>query len=81
MKAIRKLVTTTLNELGFGEAKSFGERLVCCERHDVGVRFVFEGVSAIWLNDAGHVRFVDDSGKLIKVVRFNPRQAVVEKAA
>jgi hypothetical protein len=81
MKAIRKLVTTTLSELGFSEAKSLGEQLVCCERHYVGVRFVFEGVSAIWLNDAGHVRFVDDSGKLIKVVRFNPRQEVVEKAA
>ena len=81
MKAIRDLVTKTVNELGFGEAKSKGEQLVCSDRHQVGVRLAFEGVSAIWLNETGHVRFVDDSGKLIKVVRLNSRKKIVRKEA
>jgi hypothetical protein len=81
MKAIRDLVTKTLNELGYGDAKSRGEQLVCSDRYQVGVRFVFDGVSAIWMNEAGHVRFVDDSGMLIKVVRLRSRQKVVGEAA
>jgi hypothetical protein len=81
MKAIRDLVTKTLNELGFGEAKSKGEQLVCSDRYQVGVRFAYDGVSAIWLNETGHVRFVDDSGRLIKVVRLRSREKVVRDAA
>jgi hypothetical protein len=81
MNNIRELVMTTLDGLGLGNAKSLGEQLVCCENCRVGVRFAFEGVSAIWFNDAGYVRFVDDAGKLLKVVRFNPRREVVGTVA
>jgi hypothetical protein len=81
MNDIRDLVATTLNGLGIGNAKSLGEQLVCCDNCRVGVRFAFEGVSAIWLNDANLVRFVDDSGRLLKVVRLIPRRDVVEKVA
>jgi hypothetical protein len=78
---IRELVATTLNGLGLGSAKSLGERLVCCDNRRVGVHFAFEGVSAIWLDDASHVRFVDDSGKLLKVVRLTAGHDVTSKAA
>jgi hypothetical protein len=81
MNDIRELVTTTLNRLGLGNARSLGEQLVCCDNCRVGVRFAFDGVSAIWLDDASHVRFVDDSGKLIKVVRCTTRREVVGKVA
>ena len=78
---IRDLVTTTLNRLGLGGAKSLGEQLVCSEGYDVGVRFAFEGVSAIWLGNSGHVRFVNDAGKLLRVVRLSPGREVVGKVA
>jgi hypothetical protein len=70
MNEVRELVATTLNRLGLGSAKSLGERLVCSEGYNVGVRFAFDGVSAIWLGNSRHVRFVDDAGKLLKVVRL-----------
>jgi hypothetical protein len=78
---IRELVTTTLNGLGLGSAKSLGEQLVCCDNRSVGVHFAFEGVSAIWLDDPSLVRFVDDSGKLLKVVRLTAGKNVTSKAA
>jgi hypothetical protein len=81
MNDIRDLVTTTLSRLGLGSAKSLGERLVCSEGYDVGVRFAFEGVSAIWLGNSGHVRFVNDAGKLLRVVRLSPGREVVGKVA
>ena len=70
---VRDLVAMTLNRLGLGGAKSLGERL-CSDGCNVGVRFAFDGVSAIWLDDSPHVRFVDDAGKLLKVVRLTAGQ-------
>ena len=81
MNDLRELVTGTLCLLGFGKAKSLGEQLVCFENRRVGVRFAFEGVSAIWLNDASIVRFVDDAGRVLKVVRFTRSEDVARKAA
>ena len=81
MEEVRALVTAALNDLGFGDAKPLGERLICCERFYVGVRIDFEGISAIWLSEAGHVRFVDDSGKLLRIKRFAERKEVVRTAA
>jgi hypothetical protein len=78
---VRELVATTLNRLGFGSAKSLGERLVCSESCQVGIRFAFDGVSAIWLGNSRHIRFVDDAGKLPKVVRLTAGQDVNGKAA
>ena len=80
MDDIRQLVVTTLKGLGYGTPTALGEGLVCCEQHYVGVRFAFEGVSAIWLSEAGHVRFVDDTGKLLKVVRQRPARQVEQVA-
>jgi hypothetical protein len=81
MNDIRELVMRTLCLLGLGNAKSLGEQLVCLDNSQVGVRFAFEGVSAIWLNDAGIIRFVDDAGKMLKVVRLVRSQDVARKAA
>jgi hypothetical protein len=81
MNDIRELVMRTLCLLGLGNAKSLGEQLVCLDNSHVGVRFAFEGVSAIWLNDADIVRFVDDNGKLLKVVRLTSSWDVARKAA
>jgi hypothetical protein len=78
---VRDLVTRTLDRLGLANATELGEQLVCYDNCRVGVRFAFEGVSAIWLNDASLVRFVDDSGKLLKVVRLTARHGVSRKAA
>ncbi len=81
MNDIRDLVMTTLSRLGLGNAKSLGERLVCSEGYHVGVRFAFDGVSAIWLGSSGHIRFVDDAGKLLRVVRLSPGRQVVGNVA
>jgi hypothetical protein len=69
MEDVRELVMTTLDRLGFSNPKSFGRCLLCHDYSRVGVRFAFEGVTAIWWGN--HVRFVDDAGKLLKVVRLN----------
>jgi hypothetical protein len=81
MNEVRELVAMTLNKLGLGNVKSLGERLVCSEGYNVGVRFAFDGVSAIWLGNSHHIRFVDDAGKLLKVVRLTPGEDVTRKAA
>jgi hypothetical protein len=81
MAEMRELVMTTLDDLGFGSAQPLGEQLLLRDRFYVGVRFAFEGVSAIWLMDADHLRFVDDTGKLLKTVSFGGSQEVVGKAA
>jgi hypothetical protein len=81
MAEMHELLRTTLDELGFGNAQALGEQLLFHDRCYVGVRFVFEGVSAIWLEEADHLRFVDDTGKLLKIVSFGPSQEVIGKAA
>jgi hypothetical protein len=78
---IRDLVTTTLTDLGFGDAKSLGYHVLHRSRSYAGVHFAFERVSAIWLVDSDHLRFVDDTGKLLKIVRLRASQEVVGKAA
>jgi hypothetical protein len=79
MDEVRGLVATTLEGLGLGRAKALGERL-CSDGSNVGVRFAFDGVSAIWLGNSRHVRFVDDSGKLLKVVRLTAGQHGLSRA-
>ncbi len=81
MTDVRELVLTTLDDLGFGDASPLGERLLFRNRIYAGVHFMFEGVSAIWLIDADHVRFLDDSGKDLKTVAIDPSQEFVGKAA
>ena len=78
---IRDLVTTTLSDLGFGDAKSLGYHVLHRNRQYAGVRFDFEGVSAIWLLDSDDLRFVDGTGKLLKTVRLRASQEVIGKAA
>ena len=81
MAEMRELVMTTLDDLGLGNAQPVGEKVLFRDRFYVGVRFAFEGVSAIWLVDADHLRIVDDAGKLLKIVNFPASQEVVGKAA
>jgi hypothetical protein len=81
MTEMHELLRTTLDELGYGNAQPLGEQLLFHDRCYVGVRFVFEGVSAISPVFADHLRFVDDTGKLLKIVRFDSGQEVGKKAA
>ena len=81
MAEMRDLVKATLDDLGLGDAQSLGERVLILDRIFVGVRFVFEGVSAIWLADADHLRFVDDSGRLLKIVGLDANHDGAGKAA
>lgn len=80
---VRELIARTLRDLGLGDIKPAGERLLIQDRFYLGCRFDFEGVSAIWLEEAGQVRFVGDSGKLLKIVRLNANGGgeVAEQAA
>jgi hypothetical protein len=66
---IRELITATLHDLGLGDAKPAGERLLIKDQFYLGCRFDFEGASAIWLEEFGQVRFFGDTGRLLKVVR------------
>lgn len=70
---IRELITKTLHDLGLGDAKPVGERLLIKDHFYLGCRFDFEGASAIWLEESGQVRFFGDSGKLLKVIRVNAK--------
>ena len=81
MAEMRELVRTTLDDLGFSDARQLRETVLFRNRFYVGVRFAFEGVSAIWLVDANHLRFVDDEGKLLKTVSFGASQEFVKRAA
>ena len=81
MAEMRELVMKTLDELGFGNAQPLGEQVLLRNRSYGCVTFAFEGVSAIWLMDADQLRFVDDTGKLLKIVRFDGSQEAVGKAA
>ncbi len=80
---VRQLIAMTLRELGLANAKPKGERLLTQDRFYVGCQFDFEGVSAIWLVDEEQVRFVTDSGKLLKIIRLreNSGGEVAKKAA
>ncbi len=68
---VRQLIATTLHDLGLGDIKPAGERLLTKDRFYVGCQFNFEGVAAIWLVDAEQVRFVADSGELLKIIKLN----------
>lgn len=81
MDDVRELVTANVSDLGFDDPKLLGEQIICCERFYFGIQIVFEGISAIWLSEAGHVRFVDASGKLLRIVRFAERKEVAKKTA
>jgi hypothetical protein len=78
---VRELVVTLLARLGRAGARPLGERPLTCDRYCVGVRFAFEGVSAIWLSSAAQLRFVDDSGKLLKIVSLATQQPPSGQAA
>lgn len=78
---IRKLIATTLNDLGLRDAKPTGERLLIQDHFYLGCRFDFEGASVIWLEESGQVRFFGDSGKLLKVIRVNGPEEGAKEAA
>jgi hypothetical protein len=78
---IRELINATLHDLGLGEAKSRGERLLIQDQFYLGCRFDFEGASAIWLETSAQVRFFSDTGKLLKVIRVNQNDDVAKQVA
>lgn len=65
---VRQLIVNALQDLGFGDPEPLGERLLTRDRFYVGCRFDFDGVSAIWLEEAGQVRLFDASGMLLRTV-------------
>ncbi len=81
LNEIRELVAMTLKRLGLGKAKLLGERLVGSEGSYVGIRFTYDCVSAVWLGEHGHIRFVDDAGQLLEIVRLKSCRDVAKKAA
>lgn len=81
---VRQLIVATLQDLGFRGLEPQGERILTQNRFYIGCRFDFAGVSAIWLEEAGQVRFIDASGKLLKIVRIpteTGNAAIVDRAA
>jgi hypothetical protein len=78
---VRDLIATTLEDLGIRDPKPIGERLVLSDRFSVGCRFDFEGASAIWLSDAGQIRFFGRSGELLKIIRVNRRTTATRLSA
>lgn len=79
---VRQLIVSVLQELGYQELHSRGERLLTQDRFYVGCRFEFDAASAIWIEAAGMVRFFDASGKLLKVVRVPAvRDSALDEAA
>ena len=83
VQEVRELAVKTLNELGFAEAKASSENLLIKDGCYLGCRFRFEGISVIWLEEAGLLKFIDDAGKLRKVVRLAASREcpVAERAA
>jgi len=67
---VQELLKTTLAELGHGNAKPLGERVLFRDRCLVGMCFDFEGLSALWLTGLGLLKFVDASGNLVKVLNL-----------
>jgi hypothetical protein len=80
---IRQLIATTFDDLGLGDAKPAGERLLIAESYYVGCRFDYEGASVVWLEESGQLRFFSDAGKLLKIIKLNANggSEVVKKAA
>lgn len=78
---VRQLINVTLRDLGFNDPQPVGERLVIQDHFYIGCRFDFEGASVTWMQETGQVRFFDDSGKLLKVIRLNGGNGVIERAA
>jgi hypothetical protein len=78
---MRDLVLANLAELGYGRANWLGERLLFRDRFYVGICLSFEGVSATWMVDTGEVKFIDESGRLMKVVTVPASQGLTRQAA
>jgi hypothetical protein len=78
---VRELITTTLHDLGLGDAKPAGEHLLIKDQFYLGCRFDFEGASAIWLENSAQVRFFSDTGKLLKVIRVSQTDEVAKQVA
>ncbi len=86
---VQEALKSTLDELGRGNARPLGERVLFRDRCLVGMCFDFEGVSAIWLTTLGQLKFIDDSGTPLKVLSLlddecesiNVERAGLKKAA
>ena len=76
IQEIRELAAKTLHELGFADSKPASESLLIKDRYYLGCRFSFDGISALWLEEAGQLRFIDDTGKLVKIVKLNAGKAL-----
>ncbi len=77
----RRVVLDVLRGMGRSDARPLGEQPLSCDRYPLGVRFSFVGVSALWLSAAAQIRFVDDSGTLLKIVGLTVSQASDGRAA
>jgi len=76
---VQEALKATLNDLGRGDARPLGERVLFRDRCLVGMCFEFEGISAIWLTALGQLKFVDGSGALLKVLSLLDERPVAAK--
>jgi hypothetical protein len=70
---VRRLAAVTLHDLGMGDARPAGQRLLIKDRTYLGCRFEYVGASVIWLKESGQVKFFDGSGRLLKIIKLNAR--------
>ena len=79
--SVRALVQAGLHELGLVNAVSLGERYLIRSGGFAGILFEFEEVSAIYLVNADHLKFVNNSGEVLKLLPIEHSQDVAVKAA
>jgi hypothetical protein len=81
IEEVRQMVKGVLQDMGRGSAAPRGEQPLSCDRYPLGVRFSFDGISALWLSAAAQIRFVDDDGRLLKIVGLTVKHGPGGRAA
>lgn len=59
---VRQLVLASLADYGAAGSPLLGETLLLSNGYYCGRSFTFDGIRAVWLADAGEVKFFADSG-------------------
>ena len=77
----QQALKTTLREMGQGEVKPLGERLLFRDRCFVGVCFEFEHLTAVWLPAISQLKFLDDSGRLLLVLSLTAAEQESDRNA
>ena len=78
---IRELVKNALQKMGRKDAQPVAERLLLRDRHYVGRRFEFVGVSAVWLAEAEEIKFYGASGEFLRAIQLSGERETLRRAA